>query len=309
MNLLRFLPALVVSSLVSAMALAGCASSTVTVEPHSTGRALGEACAFDDQCDSLRCSGDATVGTCGACVAIQPLGEPCTGPLQGCSRSAICADGVCRSLRKVLGEACALGPKGEDTSDCDDELYCARIDGSSMAGTCTARTPEGSACESYLGTCAQGTSCGVASHRCEVPAPGTCVDGWSCPAGFHCDASETCQPGTLQEGDLCGIVDGSLVDDECAAGLVCGSLAFPDGGGGPGTVTTCLKVPNEGEPCISGACGAGLFCRHLAYDNVTLPRCERGRSEGEACRNDNLYRIACAEGLECRGDTCQIACH
>ena len=308
MKMLRLLPAIVLSTLFSAAALAGCTSSTVGVGTHPQKRAVGAACAFDDQCDSSRCSGDPIAGTCGACVAVQALGESCTGPNEGCSPSAVCDDGVCRSTRKLAGEACGLEPKGGDRHECDDELYCAPLEGAFTMGTCTARIALGGACVGYIDGCVRGAQCGT-SNQCEpIPTEG-CTHGSGCAAGTHCGVDAKCYPSTLQEGDRCGIVDGSIVDDACVAGLVCGSLAFPDGGGGSETITTCLPLPIEGEPCISGGCAEGLFCRHLAYDGVTLPRCERPRNEGEACRSDNAYRIDCAEGLECRANACRIACH
>ncbi|MFT3772451.1 MAG: hypothetical protein QM820_44220 [Minicystis sp.] len=110
------------------------------------------------------------------------------------------------------------------------------------------------------------------------------------------------------EGALCGVVDGNFVDDACVPGLVCGSLEFPNGGGGPETVSTCVPLPEAGEPCIHETCGEGLFCYKPLDDSGDLPSCQPPRGEGEACINGGYYGTRCAAGLECRNATCQVAC-
>src|SRR5262245_41713149 len=93
-------------------ALAGCTLShpEVTLLFASPDlRQAGVACAFDSQCASHQCSADVENGGCGVCLDVQQLGQPCDGPLQGCSTSAVCEDGVCQSTKKVAGEPCALG--------------------------------------------------------------------------------------------------------------------------------------------------------------------------------------------------------
>lgn len=240
------------------------------------------------------------------CLDARKLGERCDGPLQGCSASAICQDGVCKSTKKVAGETCSLGPKGGDLDECDDELFCAGKPGEQ--GTCLARIPVGGSCQLLRAGCVSGAVCS-SSGTCTIPPPNSCVLR-SCEAGFFCDAAQTCQPATLPPGAECGIVDGEFIDNACQPGFVCGSLEFPEGGGGPATVTTCLPPPGAGEVCIAGQCAEGLFCAEQTTDSVgVVPRrCEPLRGEREACSNDPWFHIDCAAGLECRAGACQPAC-
>src|SRR5689334_13147180 len=99
---------------ISLGALAACAAP----EPEAplawgsqTFKDIGSACAFGSQCESLRCSADVESGGCGVCLDVRKLGERCDGPLQGCSASAVCQDGVCQSTKKLVGESCQIGPK------------------------------------------------------------------------------------------------------------------------------------------------------------------------------------------------------
>jgi hypothetical protein len=267
---------------------------------------VGAACAFDSQCESQQCSADVESGGCGVCLDVRKLGERCDGPLQGCSASAICQNGVCQSTKKTIGESCMLGPKGGDEHECDDELYCSGRPGGQ--GACSARVPPGGACGPYTSGCVEGTSC--TSGVCTLPPAGSC---WmsGCEAGFFCDDTDTCRPATLPLGAPCGIVDGHFVDNECQPGTVCGSLEWPQGGGGPGTMSTCLPLPGAGELCIGVKCAEGLFCAEQTTDStgVVPKRCEPLRAEGEPCSNNYIFHIDCALGLECRGDVCERACH
>ena len=284
--------------------VAGCTANVgVNAAAVQPGRPAGAACAFDTQCATHRCSADVEAGTCGECVTIEALGHDCTGPHQGCSISAVCNDGVCQSLRKVEGEACSFGPKGEDLTECDIELYCAHVGAWDEPGTCVPRTPVGESCAEARGSCVWEAVCKNADV-CAVPIPGSCDYGYSCGKGFYCGDDLLCHPGTLPQNAACGIVDGSFVDNECGPGLVCGNPEHPNGGS---TDTTCLSLPGKGEPCIQGACGEGLFCFRPLEDD-TQAHCDAPRGEGEACSNDNYYHVPCVAGLECRGNMCRVAC-
>jgi hypothetical protein len=295
MSFLRTLAALPLLLSTPLALAAGCSSSVAS--PFSAagnpgGYALGAPCAFDDQCVTGRCSADPAAGTCGACVTIEALGQDCTGPHQGCSVSAVCKGGVCTSLRKVEGEACALEAKGGDRGECDVELYCEHGAEQYSEGTCARRIPLGESCGD--GTlCVVGATCeqGV----CEVPVPGACWYGYACGHGYRCGDDILCHPGTLALGEACGIVDGSFIDNDCGPGLVCGN-------------GTCVPGFGQGETCMYWQCADGLFC-HVSVESDALSICEAPRAEGEACSNDNVVPIQCAEGLECRGDVCRAACH
>lgn len=285
--------------------LAGC--TTEIAEPGDPagsailfeGRPIGAACAFDAQCATHRCNADPEAGTCGECVIIQALGHDCTGPHQGCSSSAVCKDGVCRSVRKVAGETCALEAKGGDLHECDDELYCGYIGDTLEIGMCLPRIPVGEVCAHASQGCVAGAWCKAIEHllvgiyyaTCEVTVPRACD---ACDAEQYCGDDGECHPGTLQENEVCGIVDGSFVDDECVSGLVC------DG-------KTCVPRPTQGETCVRGACGEGLFCL-LSPESDAESYCDTLRAEGEACDIESYVYIPCAAGLECRAKTCRAAC-
>jgi hypothetical protein len=309
MSYLRTLAALTLLLPAPLLTVAGC---TATVdEPFAGitnpgGRSIGAPCAFDDQCATGRCSADVDAGTCGECVTIAALGHDCTGPHQGCSISAVCKGGVCQSVRKVEGEACSLGARGDDLNECDVELFCAAVGDWGEPGTCLRRTPLGESCGGGQARCILGAWC--EHEMCVLPVPGTCNGArpW-CGSASYCGDDLLCHPGTLLQNAACGIVDESFVDNECVSGLVCGNLEYPNGGGGYGTPSTCLPLPGKGEPCIHARCGEGLFC-FRPPEGSTHPYCDSPRGEGEACSNDNYFHVACAAGLECRAKTCRVAC-
>lgn len=305
MSFLRALALLAVGVPASFGAAAGC-TTTVTVDDpfagvaNPGGQPLGAVCAFDEQCATGRCNGDVEAGTCGECVTIAALGEDCTGAHQGCSVSAVCSDGICRSLRKVEGEECALGAKGDDREECDVELFCARVGDFGEPGECVRRTPVGGSCADELSRCALGATCN-GDKVCELPVPGSCLYGYSCVGESVCGDDGACHPGTLAQGAACGIVDGSFIDDACSPGLVCGH----QDGDAPGT--TCVPLPTKGEACIRERCAEGLFCFKPMVDDTQM-FCDTPRGEGEACIKDGYYRVDCAAGLECRGNVCRAAC-
>lgn len=294
------------ASLANAVGCSGTVDASFPGAENPGGRALGVACAFDSQCATSRCSADVEAGTCGECVTIQALGQDCTGDHQGCSISAVCEGGVCKSLRKIEGEECALGPKGDDLGECDVEMFCAHVNGYQAPGECVRLSGMGGSCGDELSRCGSGMGCNE-ENVCVVPEPGSCLYGYYCGGESYCGDDGLCHPGTLAEGAQCGIVDGDFIDDGCGAGLVCGNLEFPNGGGGPGTPTTCVPLPLEGEPCVRERCAEGLFCFRPPEDS-THPVCEELRAEGDACSNEYYLGVACAAGLECRAKTCQIAC-
>ncbi len=281
--------------------VAGCTASVDGPFPgvaNPGGRPLGAVCAFDKQCATNRCSADA--GACGECVTIEALGHGCTGPHQGCSISAVCKGGVCQSLRKVEGEPCSLGPKGEDNNECDVELFCARVGHWGEPGQCVPLTPLGQSCAEELSRCPPGAVCNSAKV-CAVPVPGYCLYGYYCNGTSYCSDDLSCHPGTLPQNAVCGIVDGRFIDNECGPGLVCGHLD------GAGIGTTCVPLPGKGEPCIRERCGEGLFC-FKPLEDYTKMYCDIPRGEGEACSNDNYLGVPCAAGLECRANVCRVAC-
>jgi hypothetical protein len=275
-------------------------------------RQVGEACSLGSQCASGGCSADFAAGSCGQCLDVRRLGESCGGALQGCSPSAVCQGGVCVSTKKVAGEVCRLEPKGGDAGDCDDALFCTGKPGDEN-GRCAVRLAVGAACTSQYpavpcvkdAVCDQGTCTPV-----HPLVAGDSCGPLRCPDAFFCEeTTQTCQPATLPKGNLCGIVDGSFVNNECVAGTLCGDLNWPNGGGGDETVETCVALPTAGQVCLFESCAAGLFCHvtEESGDNLAY-RCEPLHLEGEACAL-TYPTIDCAAGLECRSNVCAKACH
>lgn len=271
---------------------AGC-EDPLAYDPSEELRLAGSVCAFDWQCASRRCT--APVEGCGICVDIQALGESCAGPLLGCSRSATCTDGVCKSSKKLLGETCALEVKG-DPMECDDELYCAR-GVSDAEGICTPRGVLGGACDTIVG-CAHGADCehGV----CVVARLGhedDSCDERRCATGLFC-SYEGCRRETLPVGADCG---GDLIGNEsCAAGGACRLSGEPAVNGKYPLV--CEAWRHEGDECATSQCDNGLYCGQLGGTGDFV--CIRQGVVGQTC----TWQNNCAKGLECRGDTCAEAC-
>src|SRR5262249_30221817 len=162
---------------------------------------------------------------------------------------------------------------------CDVEFYCEHGAEVYSAGTCERRTPLGESCDQSPAHCVVGAMCVMGV--CAVPAPGACGFARACDRGFRCGDDNVCHPGTLALGDTCGIVDGRFVDNDCGPGLVCG-------------YSTCVPRPGLGETCIYSQCADGLFC-HVSVESDALSVCEVPRAEGEACSNDNVVPIRCAD--------------
>lgn len=258
-------------------------------------RAVGAPCAFDTQCATHRCSADVAAGACGECVTIEPLGQACDGPHQGCSISAVCVDGYCQSLRKSVGQPCALGAKGYDFGDCDVDLACESF-GSFDSGTCLRLPRVGEICADSSLPCLGNALCDPDTKVC-VPHKQTCLEGYPCGPKAVCGSDALCHPGALPEGATCPI-DGS---DACAPELVCKQVDLPDGG-----TPKCAPPFGKGESCDREECAEGLFCFRPQAGGPGS--CDSPRGEGEKCSDYFYARNACAAPLECRDGTCKVAC-
>lgn len=270
------------------------------------GRAIGEACAFDDQCITNRCSGNA--GTCGECVKIRALGESCIGPHEGCSMTAVCQEGICKSRRKSEGESCKLGPKGgSDLGECDIELFCAKRPDNFESGICTRRTPLGECCAGERFRCGLGMECNRETHICEKSIPNACTNGRYCGGETVCGNDLFCHPGTLPPNASCRGVDGQRLDNACSPGFICADPKYPNGGS-LHQQPRCIPPGSLGEPCIHHTCLDGLYCSQ-SRSNYQITTCELLPGEGQACAHDSgKSRPVCAKGFECRAGTCQAPC-
>lgn len=303
---LRLASALLILSS-SLVACGGSVSSAPTPSKttHALGdsfRASGDACAHDDQCSSGACSADPQHGSCGVCLDVRALGESCSGALDACRKSASCQSGVCKSLKKTAGAACSVGPKGE-SSDCDDELYCAvtgQVGPDMTPGVCKARGVLGGACESYPSGCVGTARC--EDHTCVPPGIaqlGESCDERQCAEGLFCHDGNTCQPATIAIGGDCSSNIG-LAD--CVPGTQC-ELAPNQPADGPFTMV-CTVGQNEGELCASSFCKEGLFCREPHGTPGDFQCFALGR-EGDVCEQEQ----ECGATLDCRAGHCESACH
>jgi hypothetical protein len=121
--------------------------------------------------------------------------------------------------------------------------------------------------------------CGALGSLCSDPE--TCKKGLACDRTWGGTASVCCAEGgdpCAQDGDCCS-TDG--LHATCQGG-VCNQ--------------TC---GNEGEPCLSGTCCAGLKC----YGGGTP--CEACTATGAACTTDEE---CCTEGDSCDNGICKVPC-
>jgi len=272
------------------------------------GRPVGAGCAFDTQCLSKRCSADVRAGTCGECLTVRALGETCTGPHEGCSATAVCQDGVCKSLNRTEGEICSIGGKGSRSIACDSELACIYTRGYNEPATCTRTSRLGECCDVNT-RCARGLTCNGETNVCEVASlvtPDTCMFNSWCYGENYCGEDKRCHPGTLPENAACDSGLGKHVDNACSQGLICQRLN-PETEK-PLAQPKCVPLPKKGEPCIRGRCEPGLYCAHSLVTGKDTT-CELPHGEGESCfryvaRDDEM----CAAGLECRVGKCRRAC-
>jgi hypothetical protein len=132
--------------------------------------AIGESCAFDNECESNNCEVPSCTmacctGTCGAPTALPEVGQPCTAL---CAGDAYCGvDGICHAPLPS-GAACNEEP-------CEFGLYCAGRT-ATTSGTCKPLPHIGQPCESvcaeigaicYGGTC---TAVGILGDACTADA-------------------------------------------------------------------------------------------------------------------------------------------
>jgi hypothetical protein len=197
-------------------------------------------------------------------------------------------------LLQCTAEDDADPPGSEDTtgnSEADVRDFCARYaeitcEAAEGCACLTGDPPE--ICKSRQETfCWDDVGLAVASGRMDFDR--TIVDGclaeleseWSACASGQGPWPEACLDlvaGRMTEGDTCDD------DRECVAPFACWD-------------SVCTKTPAEGEACLEGLCGDGLFC-------TEDDRCELPGSMGDTCVEGDG---ACASGHYCdpRTSTCE----
>ena len=287
---------LVVVALASTQCFGKIGEIADTVDLPATGREVGAACAFRSQCASQVCTASGFPETCGVCRSAAALGAPCD-PSRGvgCSRSARCTGGVCRSEKGERGAPCV------SLENCDDDLYCGIRTGE-RALACTDRLEIGAPCAQDE-RCRQGASC--ERGRCVLEVPGMrdnagagCLYG-RCGRGLFC-FDGICYQATLEKGAACGptpLPRGA----GCGPGTACNSL---------GSAGTCVDERNEGEPCLDNRCAPGLYCAPDTTVGNAPTVCRRRKGLGGACAISSLdsFETGCEPPLECRDGKCLAPC-
>lgn len=229
-------------------------------------RKKGEACAFDNQCESYACAG--SDGTCGSCLGLLPQGAPCANaPGFSCGLNTACySDGGCtpRAAQPTLSPGDSCPERGADARQCPIDAPCASKTPNSDAGTCIT-APSTGAClferlQPYSTLCLGGTACTYV----DAAAPdGICVTG--APLGYACG--------------------GSFPD--CAPGGYCTEPTF----GG-----VCAAMKKVGEACTGNRppCVPGSYCQ-MTGANTGI--CTAGVKYGEPCGpSTDSGAVACSEG-------------
>jgi len=250
---------------------------------------------------TLACSDEA--------VGVAEEGDYCFGA-QHCQEGLICAvtDDDARCVR--LGSA-QLGEPCDFSALCESEL-CLPLSSSYAicSEPCDPSAPQGRDCD---GEC-------VAVQ--DPTLRGLCVPAGDVPAGGSCDrVTERCRSGMSCEGGRC--FQACEAYGDCPSGLACTPIAGR---------WSCepLEGPQEGEACVEGRCGGGLFCLqsqqrcvspcdpndlsscagHLCLALTGIGICSPGDGVGaEPCEEDfDCLDFSCVAGPEGGALACASLC-
>jgi hypothetical protein len=179
----------------------------------------GAPCSTPWQCKSGRCS-LTTIGSCGTCVPVAPLGQPCTpNEILGssCANDLVCA----LTPASVTTPVCAMGaPMGgacADTAVCPVDGYC-----EASTHVCTKLPGVGQSCDAsqiyYCDPKQTGALCDATTSMCltiSAPDGGCGPDG----GGGSCTPA-TSDGGTCAPADICNVASGCFDFGACT-NLVC----------------------------------------------------------------------------------------
>jgi Dickkopf N-terminal cysteine-rich region len=202
----------------------------------------------------------------------------CTLP-QTCTMA--CCIGSCTALPApaAIGQSCTNGVP------CVDGAYCNTTGGTTTGPVCAALLGAGVQCQNDA-QCTWGLQCMGGSCQ-KPPAVGAgCIAGDCGVDGHVCaEGSSTCEK-LLFEGAIC-----DPANNLCAAYLTCDT-----------TARKCVAGPAVGQPCPTGVCGPGGFCKL----DLTGSVCTAPQANGQTCTgNRECASGACAQG-KCADPT---VCH
>lgn len=200
---------------------------------------------------------------------------------QWCSQSpSVRCEADVRCGRAATSAGCAL-----QASRTEDEV-CQTWAPSFRDGRLFFLSDRAQACLASLTTgCTPVDACAHLASGAVEPA-GDCYFDAECPQGFFC-GSDTC-PGHCTERAAVGETPASVTG--CADGLYALFGELPDGG----FDFTCQALREEGLPCVTGGCRAGLYCDDASQQCAAL------KTSGEPC-SDNT-EAPCAVDLFCQAD-------
>ncbi len=250
--------------------------------------AAGDACLYNIECSSGRCSTNGSIYSCGVCLA---PASPCT------TFDACAADEIC----DLATSTCV--PRASRDEPCRGDRECRpglRCEGGDLAtgvfGACTGLGEVGRSCDTAnfgaawcpLGSRCNGQTC-VAAQTTYVDVGGPCGEGGgTCRPGLSCaydletpicerlEAGDACSHGNLRVSPLAR-TDGCPIDLVCNEDEVCAVPVAADG---------ACKTPRD--------CGDGLFCEQ------TSKRCTPRLGEGAVC-SAYPYGQQCAYPFTCVG--------
>jgi len=263
----------------------------------------GDACTVADACDGgLVCAGTETLVCDDDNLCTDDGCDPETGCTatpntascddgNACTADDTCADGACAPGTTIEcddGIACTIDTCDPDEgcvhtpfdcacdedADCEDGNPCTETSCDQETSTCES-TPVACACEDDA-DCEDGdpcteTSCDTTTNTCEsTPVACVCAADADCedddPCTVNSCVGDVCQSAPAPNGTSCADADPCDGAETCTAG-VCGG----------GTPLVC----DDGNPCTTDACTAGVGCTTTNADGATC-------SDGDACNGDEL---------------------
>ncbi len=261
---------------------------------------LGNACAYNSQCQSLSCGGDEA---CGYCVPSAREGEPCSSSTGICVGNLLCEGGKCTRSPGTTpgGDLKDIGGACTTHTDCKPELHC--YNGS----TCDKYPTLNESC-SVARTCVNDSYCELDGLTCKAyPALGQpCgVDGFTGGAAY-CAGEARCSRTSKGVGtcvELPAVGQACLIDPEtqmpeyqpCAMSARCDATQAPP---------RCVALASKGQACdTTRDCATGLNC--LCPDGTSTCSahvCGELRFRDQACGASGEI---CHPGFSCTAGKCQ----
>jgi hypothetical protein len=259
---------------------------------------VGDACAFNSQCESLSC---ARGETCGVCIRSAKEGEDCSPSVGECVGNLTCEAGKCKKLGPAPGvELKDIGGSCTTHTDCKPELHC--YNGS----TCDKYPVSGESC-SVSRACAKGSYCALDGLICKTsPELGQpCgVDAFTGGAAY-CAGEARCSR-TSQGVGVCveppTVGQACLIDPEtqmpdyfpCATSARCDATQAPP---------RCVALASKGQACeTSRACETGLICLCADGASTCATRaCVELRFRDQPCAASGEI---CHPGFSCSAGKC-----